>query len=1026
MKQFLLFIVLFQVSILGAHAQGTTVRGNIIDETGESVPGATVLLKGTSNGTVTDIDGYFSLSVNDINNDVLVISFIGYETKEVAVAGQTVINIKLNTDVTELEEVVVVGYGVQKKKVVTGAIASVSAEEINATPVLRVEQALQGRTAGVQVTNLSGQPGEAPTVRIRGAGTTLNAEPLYVVDGLVVGGIDYLNPGDIESIDVLKDAASAAIYGARAANGVVLITTKTGTEGKLNVSYSGYVAVQNVAKKIDMLNAEEYRMMQNEGARNAGLTEPFDLSVPAAHDTDWQDALFEENAPMFNHQITVMGGNAKSSFSSSLSAFSQQGIIGGEKSQFDRYTARINSVHKVNKMFNFGNNLAYTHIIRRGIGSNQSFNGAYSSAVNLDPLTPVFETDPDILSQPPYSNQPVVTDENGNVYGISTNIGAEIVNPLALIENTHSETTVDKFVGQVYGELMPIEGLKLKSSLGTDLAFVTNDGFIPIYYLNGAQNRSVSTVSKSIQRYFTWQFENTASYTKQVGDHNMSGLVGMTALEGLYEDLSGFNAGVPTIDPNNVYLNLATDTVDQAGGGAAHEALYSLFGRVTYDFKGKYSFTAILRRDGSSKFGPNKRFGWFPSVGVAWVPSDEKFLSNLGPVNFWKIRGSYGVNGNQNIGNYQYVSRIDQTRRYIIGGNSLVGSSPLSVANLDIQWEESKQLDVAMDFGLFEDKITFTADYYVKTTEKLLEVIPIPGHVGNAPPVDNVGSVENRGIELSMNYRNRKGDLNYSISANAAYNQNKMTVIKNPDGFIQGASWAVAGAVTRGEEGLPIGYFWGYKTDGIFQDQSEVFAHIGGDGFPLQPNAVPGDVRFVDVNGDGVLDDNDRTMIGNPTPTWTTGLTATADFKGFDFSIFFNGAFGNDVFNGITRRDLRYTNLPAASLNRWTESGSSNEVPRFTWSDTNNNNRISDLYIENASYVRLKNIQIGYSLPQSFLSKIGATQWRVYISGENVVTITGYTGADPEIGAMSSFDIGIDRAIYPQARTFRVGTTLTF
>lgn len=1026
MKRLLLFIALFQVCSFALLAQGVTVTGTVTDESGETVPGATVLLKGTSTGTVTDIEGNYSLSVNDVNNDVLVISFIGYQTMEVPVAGQTALDVIMRTDVTELEEIVVVGYGVQKKKVVTGAIASVSAEEISSTPALRVEQALQGRTAGVQVTNLSGQPGEAPTVLIRGAGTTGNSEPLYVVDGLVVGGIDFLNPGDIESIDVLKDAASAAIYGARAANGVVLITTKSGEEGKLNVTYEGYFAVQNVANTIDMLNAEDYRMMQNEGARNAGLTEPFDLSVPATHNTNWQDELFQDNTPMSNHQISVMGGNTKSTFSASISKFSQQGIIGGEKSQFDRYTARINTSHKVNKIFNFGNNLTYSHIIRRGIGSNQSFNGPFSSAVNLDPLTPVFETDPNILSQSPYSDQPVVTDENGNVYGISTNIGAEVVNPLALIENTFSETRVDKLVGNIFGELEPIKGLKLKTSLGTDLAFVLDDGHIPIYYLNGAQSRDVSSVNKGIERYFTWQFENTATYTKRINDHNFSVLAGMTAQETNYENLTGFNAGVPTSDPENVYLNLATDTVDQSSGGAWEEALFSLFGRVTYDFKDKYSFTAILRRDGSSKFGPNNRYGIFPSFGAAWVASDEEFLSDLGPINFLKLRASWGINGNQNIDNFQFVSRINQGRGYIIGGQTLVGSSPLTVANLDIQWEESEQLDIAVDFGLFDDRFTATLDYYVKTTNKLLEVIPIPGHVGNSPSVANVGSVQNRGFEFALNYRNSAGDLNYRLGLNGAYNQNEMTKIGNEDGFLQGASWAVAGPVTRAEEGLPIGYFWGYKTDGIFQNQAEIFAHIDNEGFPLQPNAVPGDVKFVDVNGDGVIDEDDRTMIGNPTPVWTTGFTASADYKAFDFSVFFQGAFGNDVFNGISRRDLRYTNLPQSSLDRWTGEGTSTEVPRFTWVDTNNNNRISDLYIEDGSYVRVKNVQIGYNIPKEVLSKIGASRWRFYISAENLFTITGYSGADPEIGAMSSFDIGIDRAVYPQARTYRVGTILTF
>ncbi len=1023
---YLIPVMCFLLVSTGTIAQSFSVSGTVKDsDTGEVIPGATVLEKGTNNGTITDIEGNYSLNVTD-GTATLVISFVGFETKEIPLNGQSIANVELGISVTELGEIVVIGYGTQKKKVSTGAISSVDADQINSTPVLRVEQALQGRTAGVQVTNLSGQPGEQPTVRIRGAGTTGNAAPLYVVDGLVVGGIDYLNPGDIESIDVLKDAASAAIYGARAANGVVLITTKSGTKGRMSVRYDGYYGIQNVSKKIDMLNAEEYRMMMNEGARNAGLTEPFDLNEVPANDTDWQDALFQKNAPMVNHQISVEGGNDKSTYASSMAYFSQEGIIGGEKSQFDRYTARLNTTHKVNKYFNFGNNLAYSHIVRRGIGSNQSFNGAFSSAVNIDPLTPVFETEQTLLDQAPYSTQPVVTDENGNVYGISQLIGAEVVNPLALIENTHSETRVDKLVGNIYGEVVPIEGLKLRTSLGTDLAFVLNDGFTPVYYLNGAQSRDVSSVNKSIDRYFTWQWENTASYSKKIGSHNFNFLVGTTAQEVQYENLAGSNADVPTIDPDNVYLNLATDTLDEVGGGASHAALFSVFGRVTYDFKDKYSFTAILRRDGSSKFGPNNRYGIFPSLGAAWVITDEDFIPTLGPVDFLKLRASWGVNGNQEIGDYQFVSRIDQSRGYIFGSGRLVGASPFSVPNEDIQWEESTQLDIALDFGLYQSKLTGSLDYYVKTTGELLEVVAIPGHVGNAAPVANVGSVENQGVELSLNWQNAIGDLNYSIGANGSYNKNKVTKIGNENGYLVGASWAVAGAVTRAEEGFPIAYFYGYKTDGLFQSQSDVFAHIGSTGEPLQPAAQPGDVRFVDVDGDGAITPDDRTMIGNPTPDVTFGLTASADYKGFDFSMFIQGAAGHEIFNGMQRRDLRYTNLTTNALNRWTGEGTSTSIPRYTFVDTNNNNRVSDLYIESGSFARLKNIQIGYTLPQAFLERIKSTKWRFYVSVENLLTITDYSGADPEIGAMSSFDIGIDRAIYPQARTFRFGTSITF
>ncbi len=1027
-----LFKLLTAASIMlisaGVFGQTSSISGVVKDDvTGEPIPGATVLVKGTTNGAATDLDGRYTLNLT-ANDAIIIVSFVGYEAFEVEINGRSVIDVNLRPSLTELDEVVVIGYGTQKKKVVTGAISSLSSEEISSTPVLRVEQALQGRTAGVQVTSLSGQPGEAPTVRIRGAGTTGNSEPLYVVDGMAVGGIDYLNPGDIVSIDVLKDAASAAIYGARAANGVVLITTRSGESGELSVTYNGYYGIQNPWKKLERLNAEDYRMIMNEGARNAGLTEPFDLNEIPTHNTNWQDALFQKNAPISEHQLSVSGGNERSTFSSSISSFSQEGIIGGDKSQFERLTARINSVHKVNSMFTFGNNIAYTHIIRRGIGSNQSFNGAYSSALNLDPLTPIYETDPSILALPPYSNQPVIVNDNGDVFGISEYVGAEVVNPLALIYNENAETRVDKLVGNFYGELQPIEGLRIRSNYGIDLAYVLSDSFRPLFYLNGAQlNTDKTSVSKAIDRYSTWQWENTVSYEKKIGDHNIGGLVGITASETKFENLSGWNADVPVNDPNNVYLNMAIDTVDQAAGGAYSSALYSQFARLTYDYKDRYLFTAIVRRDGSSKFGLNNRYGVFPSVGLGWVISDEYFLRDVGSVSFLKLRASWGVNGNQEIGNYRFISTINNSvRGYTFGGGYAVGASPSYIENADVHWEESVQLDIGTDFGFFSNRLTGVIDYYIKTTKGLLETIPIPAHVGNDPPVANVGSVENRGLEFGLNWRNNTGIFNYSVGFNISKNKNTVTHIGNDDKVLPGATWATSGFVTRIEEGLPIGYFWGYKTDGIFQNQDEIFRHINKEGEVLQPSALPGDVIFVDYNEDGVINENDRTLIGNPTPDWIIGLNASLEYKGFDFSLLINSSLGNDIFNGMQRRDLRYTNRSVDILDRWTGEGTSNTQPRFTWIDTNNNNRISDLYIEDGSYVRVKNMQLGYNLPLPIISKIGAKNLRIYFSAENLLTISAYSGADPEIGAMSSTDIGIDRGVYPQSRTFRFGTSVKF
>ncbi len=1025
------FLILFAGIAIPVSLQGQTLRGVVTDQqTGETLPGANIIVEGTNQGTMTDANGEYSLGLPAGSHEIS-FRYISYATQTITITiqeGETLTrDVGLDPDVRTFEEIVVVGYGSQKKKVVTGAIASIDAEQISSTPVLRIEQALQGRTAGVMITNLSGQPGEAPTVRIRGAGTTGDSEPLYIVDGMAVGGIDYLNPGDIESIDVLKDAASAAIYGARAANGVVLITTKSGTEGAMNVTYSGYQGIQNAVRTIEMLNAEQYRSLMNEGARNAGLSEPFDLNEVPQHNTNWQDALFQTNAPMANHEVAVNGGNEKSTYASSISYFSQQGIIGGDKSHFERITGRLNTRHEVTSFFRFGNNLAYTQISRRGIDSNQAFNSVYNSALNLDPLTPLYEQDEAILAQEPYATEPVLSNDAGQIYGISNYVGAEIVNPLALMEIQTGKTRVDKVVGNVFGEVEVIEGLIYNSSLGVDLAYVLNDSYRPFFYLNSAQNNTDQTsVNKVIDRYFTWQWENTLSYTRQFDDHNFSALVGTTARKADFENLSGFNADVPINDPDHVYLDMATDTAWTAYGGANQATLFSTFGRILYDYQSRYSLNATIRRDGSSRFGANYKYGIFPSLGLSWVISEEGFFPDLGAINIVKLRASWGVNGNQNIGNYQFISTMDKSRGYIFGSGRAFGASPSYIENADLRWEESEQIDIALDFGAFDNRLTTTIDFYEKTTKGLLERVRIPAHVGNDPPLANVGSVRNRGVEMSVNWRNYTPTFKYSFGVNAAYNENEMTHIGNEEGVLPGATWAVAGMVTRAEVGLPIGYFWGYQTDGIFQNQGEVARHINSSKEPLQPKAKVGDVRFVDLNGDGVINDLDRTIIGNPTPDWTFGVSANFEYAQFDMSFLVIGTYGNDIFNGMQRQDLRYTNRTTEILDRWTGEGTSNTTPRYTWIDANNNYRISDLYVEDGSFLRLKNIQIGYTLPPGFLRRIRSTSWRFFISAENLVTLTGYTGADPEIGAMSSFDIGIDRGVYPQARTFRLGTSISF
>ncbi|WP_207435402.1 SusC/RagA family TonB-linked outer membrane protein [Sabulibacter ruber] len=1007
----------------------TTITGRVTSARGgEPLPGVSVVVKGTTAGASTDVDGRYQIQ-SPANGTTLVFSYIGYLSKEEPINGRTTINVALQDDQQALEEVVVVGYGTQLRREVSTAISSVTAEEITQTPVTRIEQALQGRVAGVQVTNVSGQPGDAPTVRIRGIGSTGNANPIYIVDGFPVGGIDYLNPGDIESIDVLKDAASAAIYGARGGNGVVIITTKQGRrDGTMQVSYDGYVGVQNPWRRLELLNAREYATIMNEGAANAGMAPPFADPSIYGEGTDWQEAIFEKNAPIQNHQITVTGGTEKSAYSAALSYFDQDGIVGGDKSNFQRYTARVNADNQVKTWLKFGTNLSYTHIKRRSFDPNQEFGGILSNALNMDPLTPVYETDPEKLAQTTYTLNPVVRDGNGNVFAISPYVSQEVVNPLARLQVMNGLTNVDKFVGNLYAEVKLLEGLTFRSTLGIDLAYVVSTNYNPVYYLNAAQQNATALVSRGTDRYYTWQAENYFNYNKTFGEHSLGLTAGTSALKSRSEGLFGSNTGLVTTDPNMAYLNLAVGAgTARATGGFGERTILSFFGRANYAYKGKYLLTATLRRDGSSRFGRNNQFATFPSFSAGWVLSDEPFFPQGNLISLAKIRASWGQNGNEEIGgNYPWAAQIGVGRGYTFynGGSSigyLSGAAPLDAPNPELKWETSEQTDLGIDLAFFNNALSITADYYIKTTKGLLVRPPILAHTGYNAPFVNGGEVKNSGFEFAVTYQGDISNFGYNVGLNGSFNKNEVTAINNAEGILTGANFITYGLASQSKVGLPIGYFYGYKTAGIFQNQREVEAQT------LQPNAVPGDVRFVDVNGDGALNGADRTMIGNPTPKTVLGLNLGFDFKGFDMSAFFNSAFGHQIFNGTRRYDIVRANQQSRFLNRWTGEGSTNEFPRFTWNDTNGNyTRVSDLFIEDGDYVRLKTLQLGYSLPAGVLSKIRMQKLRVYVSADNLITLTDYSGFDPEIGARGSLDIGFDRGVYPQSKTFRLGVNATF
>lgn len=1040
MRKYLLVSVLFLTALTQvAMAQEMTVSGVITDqETGETLPGVTVVIKDQpSKGTVTDFDGNYKLSVS--TEDVLSVSFIGYKTETIPVGGQTVIDVALRLDVEELQEVVVIGYGVQKKKVLTGSIESVSAEEISQTPVVSVDQALQGRAAGVQLLNQSGQPGEKPAIRIRGIGTDGNADPLILVDGVAVSSIDNLNPADIQSMEVLKDAASTAIYGARAANGVVLITTKSGNKGgKFSVTYSGYMGVQNAANKVDLLNAEQYQQVMANAGATALDGSPIDpLQVPA-YNTDWQKELFTKNAPIESHYIGVEGGTEKTSYASSVSYFNQEGIIGGEKSKFERYTARLNTRTEVNKVFSWGQTLSYTHLETRGVTSNGSFNGAFGSALNLDPLTPVFETDETRLSQNPYSSEPVLEDANGNIYAVSRYVAGEVVNPLARLELQNQIVTKDQILGNFYAQVEPLEGLKIKTTVGTDVSYLGFSSYRPLYFLTGTFNNTATTsLSKEYQRNSVFQLENTINYDKRVGKHHFNVLFGTTTLDNRWENLVGGGQGINTDNPNLIYLDLIQeDSVlrASAGGSASRTTRASFFSRLLYDYNDRVSFSATQRRDGSSNFGANNKFANFYSFGASWVINEEAFFPDWGPLSLLKLRASWGQNGNDRIGTFRYQSTVDFNIAYNLANGPNNGAIPLFLENQDIKWEASEQIDLAIESGFFDNRLTVDVGYYKKTTKDLLQIDKGPATLGLDLKEANVGEMENEGIEITTQWRSEKNDFRYSIGFNATYNKNTMTKVASDAGFIPGASWALAGEVTRTIEGLPVVSFYGFKTDGIFQSDAEVFSHINSEGDPLQPNAQAGDIRFVDVDGDGQITDADRTAIGSPLPDWTLGSNLSLNYKNFDFSALLTGQLGVDVFNGMGRPDIITSNRQVRVLNQWSEDNPSNTIPRLYDNDGNENyTRATDmLNIEDGSYLRIKNIQFGYTMPAAFLDKIKCSNWRIYVSAENLLTFTNYSGADPEVGStvtdgdINIRDTGIDRGIYPQARTFRLGTSITF
>ena len=1028
----ILFISFVLFSPITSWAQVIQVNGKVTSKIdGLPLPGVTVVVEGTTIGTSTNVAGNFSIQVLTPGS-VLTFKQIGMITQTFTVNDQSFISIALTESNSTLSEVVIVGYGTQKKSVVTGAISGVSTKDIENQQLSRIEQALQGRASGLTIASSSGAPGASSTVRVRGTTTLGNSDPLYVVDGVVidVGGIDYLNQSDIESIQVLKDAASAAIYGARAASGVILIATKKGTAGSMTINYSGYYGSQSPVRRLDMLNGAEYATLRNEASVAGGGGIAYANPQAFGEGTNWQDALFNDNAKIQNHEVSLSGGSDKSTYYSSFGYFDQQGIIASDISNYKRYNIRLNSTHKIKNWLNVGQNLGYSHIKSQGgLGTNTEFGGPLSSVINLDPLTPIVITDPAVASASPYSTQRVVRDANGNPYGISPSVGQEMTNPFAYIQTQLGNFGwSDNIVGNVYAELEPLKGLKFRSSVGAKLAYWGGESFRPLFYLNPAQQSIQTAYNRDRSQAFNWNLENTLSYTRTVEKHNFTVLAG----QGAYRDnnSSGLNVSFTNIAANTfkeASFNLKVPTasrITDAYEGINH-TVSSLFSRVIYAFDEKYLFTGIVRRDGSSRFGSNNKYGYFPSASVGWVPSLEKFWPSNEIVNTLKIRTSYGIVGNDNLGDFRYLSTVGPDRNYVFGvDNYYIGYSPDAPANPDLKWEETSQLNIGFDAILLQN-VNFTVDWYNKKTSGILQTINLPGYVGaTGSPWGNVADMKNTGLEFELGYQKQLGKLNLNLRSNLSFLKNEVTYLGEDKAFLEGGTNIHNSAypVTRIAVGQAIGSFYGFRTEGIFQNQAEVNAHKGTTGL-IQPNAKPGDFRYADINTDGKIDQADREFIGDPTPDVSFGFNLNATWKSFDLLVFGQGVSGNQIYQGLRRLDIPNANWQSNALNRWTGENTSNTFPRLTTDDANRNfSNPSSFFLENGDYFRIKTLQIGYSLPASIIGRAKINKARIYISSNNLVTFTKYTGFDPEIGTNGSY--GIDRGIYPQSRSFLFGLNI--
>ena len=990
-------------------AQNFEISGNVQDkDSGFPIPGVNIFIKNSSQGVVSDFDGNFKIN-NVPNGSTLVFSYVGYLTFEVVIRNNNVLNIKLEQDIAKLDEIVVIGYGTQKKKEITGSVAVVSSETIEALKPSRIEQALQGQMAGVNITSQSGSPGSASTISIRGVSTNGDSRPLILVDGNVVEDLSVINPNDIETINVLKDA-TAGIYGVRAANGVILITTKSGRKNMpLTVEYDAFAGFQQTTRKIPSLNATEYALLVNEAFAANGQALVFTNVLDLGQGTDWQDKVFED-APIFNNAITIKGGSENSTYAYGSSFLTQDGIVGGKKANFTRFTNRGNYSLNFLENFKLDAGLTFMHTNRKTL----SETGLGSVLFNALNMAPTFQ----------------IRDNNGD-YTIAEGLGNEVINPLAQIENTYNRGQVDKISGNASLSYNFFSHFTAQANYQFNYAKVNSHVFSPVaFYGSGKvfnKDRSEVVETKSFFRDYT--FDAFIKYENKINDiHNVNILLGTSVFKttGEFSGFVGFDV------PDN---NIANATIEQASGvqniypngnATFDSRLLSYFARMQYDYKGKYLVSGVVRRDGSTKFGPNNKFGYFPSGSIGWVASEEDFLKDNNVLNFLKFRASYGILGNDRIPDFRFVSLLNGEGTYVIDDQLVFGTAIGAVSNPEIRWEKQKTFDVGLDANFFKNQIDITFDYYKKRTEDLLVVPQVSGLLGTtAPgsgaPVVNAGIVENQGFEFSIGYTKVvNDDLKFNVRYNVSTLDNNVVSVSADGDFLSGGSFGVGqDPPSRMEEGFPIGYFRGFVTNGIFQNQDEI------DDYPtINNNVQPGDLRFVDINEDGVIDDDDKTNIGNPLPDATMGINLSIDYKNFDFAAYAFASIGNEIVRNYERNQA-LTNRSVYYLDRWTGEGTSNSFPRVT-SGANSNSLFSDFFVEDGSFIRLQNVQLGYSFSDKVLENSKISKLRFYISASNLVTLTKYRGYDPTASTGEPIGGGIDYGFYPNPKTFLLGMNLKF